>query len=148
MIIHDNITTCWGNPEDINFLCYIPVLDPEYKGCTYYSCENTHPNKIYDRVVPCYHLNVDDDWKNPHEDWFFRETLPKGIRHDLVLEHAVLRDEYVHRFNTMKYIVRFIGCDDGDKIMRFHNKEDALEFLNSTKSFDEIYDNDFLMEYM
>lgn len=148
MLIFDKVDTYVGGGKDLDFLGYVPVLDPTYNGCAYYSCENVHPEREYERVVPCYHLNVENEWINPTEQWCMQPSLPRGVHHDLVLQHQVLKDDYIERFNTMKYIVMFIGCDDGDKIMRFLNKEHALEYLNSVSSFEEIYDNDFIMEYM
>lgn len=142
MLIFDKVDSYWYEPNNPSFIGCVPVLDPEYGACEYYSCENVHPEKEYDRIVPCYHHKVDSEWMTDIEKWYFEQTLNDNIRPD-----SDTRNHFIHRFYTLKYIVRFIGCDNGDKLLRFVDKEHALEYLNSVSSFEEIYDNEFLMEY-
>lgn len=124
------------------FLGFIPVLDPNYSCCSYYSVENIHPNAEYERVVPCFEFNNEEIFEV--EEFFFKETetLSKKIREDLKLEHEIYRDEYIENFKK-KYVVLFVGCDDGDKVMRFESKQHALDFLSNIY-FDEIIDDRML----
>lgn len=118
-----------------DFLGFLPVLDPDVH--SYYSVSNEHPNKIFDRVSPVfggYNMSI----KTDQEYWYAQETLPSGTRHNTILEHEFYRDEWLERFKRCKYCVWFVGCDDGDKFMRFESKDDALDFLNNIDFFDEI----------
>lgn len=146
-MIHDKVNTSWVYTfNSSELLGYLPVLDEDYNAISYYSCENMHPNSEHKRVVPCYHFNVNDDYILSDEEFFMQECLPPKSREDLVLFHEVYRDDFIKNFNEKKFIVIFVGCDDGDKYMRFKDRESAIEFLNSITYYDEIFGkNDFLM---
>lgn len=127
------------------FLGYLPVLDSEYLACSYYSVPNIHPTKEYDRVVPCY--LVPHEWPTETEEFFLRETLDKDTRENIKIYHELYRDLYIDNFNTKKMLIRFVGCDDGDKVYRVKDFDDAMLFLNSVSFFEEVYNNDMLMVY-
>ncbi|AFC21589.1 hypothetical protein GAP32_139 [Cronobacter phage vB_CsaM_GAP32] len=147
-MIHDNIEVNCNHLLNRTLLGFLPVFDVEYNSISYYSVENIHPNREYERVVPCYHLEVSDDWVCEQEHFFMQECLPPKSRENLVLLHEIYRDEYIDNFTNKKYIVIFVGCDDGDKIMRFKDHNDAVKFLNGISYYDEIFDkNEMLMLY-
>ncbi|QOI72160.1 hypothetical protein pEaSNUABM50_00136 [Erwinia phage pEa_SNUABM_50] len=145
-MIHDKVNTLWGlRFNDSELLGYLPVFDEEYKAISYYSCENMHPEYEYRRVVPCYQYKVSDEWTSSEEDFFMQEKLPKKSREDLVLQHEIYRDDYIKNFQDNKYVVIFVGCDDGDKVMRFKDRESAIKFLEGITYYDEIFDDMLLM---
>lgn len=139
-MMHDMVNTSWGFRFNSELLGYLPVFDEDFNAISYYSCENLHPEREYNRVVPCYHYNVNEDWQSAEEEFFMRESLHKKAREDQKLRHEVYRDDYIKNFNENKYVVIFVGCDDGDKVMRFKDREAAIEFLNSITYYDEIFD--------
>ncbi|QOI71076.1 hypothetical protein pEaSNUABM12_00138 [Erwinia phage pEa_SNUABM_12] len=145
-MIHDKVNTLWGlRFNDSELLGYLPVFDEEYKAISYYSCENIHPEYEYRRVVPCYQYKVSEEWTSSEEDFFMQEKLPKKSREDLVLQHEIYRDDYIKNFQDNKYVVIFVGCDDGDKVMRFKDRESAIKFLEGITYYDEIFDDMLLM---
>lgn len=140
-MIHDKVNVNWNNVfKSSELLGYLPVFDEDFNAISYYSCENLHPDSEFKRVVPCYHYNVSDDWTTNEEEFFMREALHPKAREDLVLRHEIYRDDYIKNFNENKFVVIFIGCDDGDKVMRFKDRTSAIEFLDSITYYDEIFD--------
>lgn len=120
------------------FLGFLPVCDHEERG--YYSVANDHPNRVYERVSPTfgeYNKNILTEL----EYWYQQPELPKGSRVESVLEHEFYRDEVLDRIERCPYCVWFVGCDDGDKFMRFESKDAALEFFETIDFFDEIEDH-------
>lgn len=149
-MIHEKVKTVWDDSWSSHgeLLGWLPVFDEDFNAITYYSCRNEHPEAEYNRVVPCFHIQVSDDWTTCKEDFFFLEKLRKGAREKDVLLHEIYRDDYIKNFNENKFVVLFVGCDDGDKVMRFKDREAAIEFLECTEYYDEIFDtHDMLMEY-
>ncbi|SOK58410.1 hypothetical protein [Yersinia phage fHe-Yen9-04] len=145
-MIHDKVNTLWGlRFNDSELLGYLPVFDEDHKAISYYSCENMHPEYEYRRVVPCYQYKVSEDWTAAEEDFFMQEHLPKKSRGYLVLQHEIYRDDYIKNFQDNKYVVIFVGCDDGDKVMRFKDRDSAINFLESITYYDEIFDDMRLM---
>lgn len=139
-MIQDMVNTSWGFRFNSELLGYLPVFDEDFNAISYYSCENLHPEREYNRVVPCYHYKVYDGWMSNEEEFFMQESLHPTAREDQVLRHEIYRDDYIKNYNENKYIVIFVGCDDGDKVMRFKDREHAIEFLNSITYYDEIFD--------
>ena len=115
---------------------FMPALDSEVH--SYYTVENIHPNAEYSRVSPVFGKYCDA--MTDLELWY-EAGVPKGLREEQRLLHELYRDEYLLRTQTHKYCVWFEGCDDGDSFMRFESKESALEFLEETNFFDEIYEH-------
>lgn len=118
-----------------DFLGFLPVLDPEENG--YYTVANDHPERHYERVSPIFG-EYNTDIRTELEWWYEQPELPKGSRLDRVLEHEFYRGEVLERIERCPYCVWFVGCDDGDKFMRFESKEAALEFFSSVDFFDEV----------
>ena len=117
------------------FLGFLPVLDPEENG--YYTVSNDHPNRFYERVSPIFGER-NTDIRTELEWWYEQPELPKGSRLDMVLDHEIYRGEVLERIERCPYCVWFVGCDDGDKFMRFESKEAALEFFSDIDFYDEI----------
>lgn len=140
-MMHDKVNTSWAfRFNDSELLGYLPVFDEDFNAISYYSCENLHPEREYNRVVPCYHYNVRDDWTSNEEEFFMQESLHPKAREDQVLRHEIYRDDYINNYNENKYVVIFVGCDDGDKVMRFKDRNAAIEFLEGITYYDEIFD--------
>lgn len=146
-MIHEKVNTSWGcRFKDSELLGYLPVFDEEFNAISYYSCENLHPDREHNRVVPCYQYSIGDNWTTAEENFFMLEELHPKSREEDKLRHEIYRDDYIQNFNDNKYVVIFVGCDDGDKIMRFKDREHAIEFLEGITYYDEIYDtHDMLM---
>jgi len=140
-MIHDKATTVWDlHFSNSELLGYLPVLDEHFGAISYYSCENLHPEREYNRVVPCFQHNVNDEWRSNEEQFFMQESLDKKAREEQKLRHEIYRDDYIKNFNENKFLVIFVGCDDGDKIMRFKDREAAITFLKNIAFYDEIFD--------
>lgn len=116
-----------------DFLGFLPVIDPDNH--SYYTVANDHPERIYERVSPVFG-EYNNDIVSELESWYSQETLPKWTREEQKLEHEFYRGEVLERLERCKYCIWFVGCDDGDKFMRFESKESALEFLNNITAFD------------
>lgn len=119
------------------FLGYLLVDDVDQHG--YYTVSNSAPNPVCERVSPVFG-EYNDTVMTDLECWYEKPTY-KGMRENDALQHEYYRDEYLERLSTHKYCVWFMGCDDGDKFMRFESKESAIEFLNNIELFDEIDDH-------
>lgn len=129
------IASYYTKRSDTEFLGFLPALDPDEH--SYYTVSNEHPHRDYDRVSPIFgvlNLNI----RTELEHWYIQPELPKGSRLKLVLNHELYRDEVIERIERCPYCVWFVGCDDGDKFMRFENKEAALEFFKYIDFFEEI----------
>lgn len=123
------------NRNASDFLGFLPVLDHEEN--SYYTVENIHPEKNYERVSPVFG-EYNTDVRTEKEWWYEQEQLPKGSREVHVLDHEFYRGEVLERIARCPYCVWFVGCDDGDKFMRFESKEAALEFFKYIDFYDEI----------
>lgn len=140
-MIHDKATTVRDRRfSGSELLGYLPVLDEQFAAISYYSCENIHPEREHNRIVPCFHYNVNDEWQSNEEQFFMQKSLDKKVREDQKLRHEIYRDDYIKNFNENKFVVIFVGCDDGDKIMRFKDQDAALTFLKNITFYDEIFD--------
>lgn len=118
-----------------DFLGFLPVLDCEEN--SYYTVANEHPERHYERVSPIFG-EYNADIRTELEWWFEKPELPEGSRLNQVLEHEMYRGEVLERIERCQYCVWFVGCDDGDKFMRFESKAAALEFFSNVDFYDEI----------
>lgn len=123
------------NRRRTDFLGFLPVLNPEENG--YYTVANIHPEKNYERVSPVFG-EFNTDIRTEMEWWYAQEELPKGSRLERVLDHEIYRDEWLERITLCPYCVWFVGCDDGDKFMRFESKEAAIDFFKHIDFYDEV----------
>jgi hypothetical protein len=145
-MIHDKVNVNWTfcyNSDRL--LGYLPVFDEDFRAISYYSCENMHPEAEHRRVVPCYHYHIWEDWMTSEEEYYMQETLSPKTSYNSVLHHEIYRDDYIKNYNENKFVVMFVGCDDGDKFMRFKDRESAIEFLESITYYDEIFDTQVLL---
>ena len=132
------IASYYMQRSNSGFLGFLPVLDPDEH--TYYTVCNEHPYREYERVSPIFGEH-NPNIRTELEYWYMQPELPKGSRHSLVLNHELYRDEIIERIERCPYCVWFVGCDDGDKFMRFENKDAALEFFKYIDFFDEVYEH-------
>lgn len=118
-----------------DFLGFLPVLDHENN--SYYTVSNEHPEREYERVSPIFG-EYNDTIRTELEWWYEQPELPKGTRLEQVLNHEFYRGDVLERIDRCNYCVWFVGCDDGDKFMRFESKKDALDFFKYIDFYDEI----------
>lgn len=128
------------NKLDTELLGFLPLGDDCLQ---YYSVENIGTNTDHERVTPVVG-EYNNDIKTELEMWY-ESSVSTSIREEKRLQHEYYRDEFLGRFETHKYCVWFVGCDDSDYFMRFESKETALEYLSTVTSFDEVYENEYAM---
>lgn len=129
-----------STPLNSEFLGFLPLIDDCLQ---YYTVENIGSDKSIERVTPVFG-EYNDSVMTDQEHWY-STNVSKSTREEKRLQHEYYRDEFLQRFETCKYCVWFIGCDDADYFMRFESKESALEYLSTVSSFDEVYENEYAM---
>lgn len=91
------------------------------------------PNYVTSAFGTYEHIQSDE------EDWYLRDisSVP-GLRHSNVEHHEKNCQYHRGRVQTHRYIVFFMGADDGDMMMRFKDKEEALLYLNAADCFEDL----------
>lgn len=122
-------------------LGYLPVLDDSL---WYYSWENQIQNE-YDHITPVV-LEYNETFTSDSDEFYINELHPKA-RHDTKQLHEKNSKYFTERFETCKYLLFFVGSDDGAFAMRFKDEQSAIDFANSLDFLDEIIDHPDLLRY-
>lgn len=109
-------------------------------------------------VIPCYNeqhkyytcpINLDD--KDPNQklvnlDKNIKSLAPAFLYHSDLQNNNYAFDSYVgedfkEHIKNNPWAILFQGCDDGHCGRRFSTKQEAINFLQNLKSFDDFFNN-------
>lgn len=137
LTINDIIIDSIYTKHNGELLGFIPCT---YDGIWYYCCKAKDLNGNDIHVAPVYGGAIVNH--NDHEDFYLRD-FPENYkgRAERKLDHEVHSAYHRERASTHTYKVFFLGCDDGDTMMRFKSREHALEVLTNVVDFSELFNS-------
>lgn len=122
-------------------LGFLPVLDDAW---WYYSWNNVIINE-YDHITPVV-LEYNETFLSDTDEFYINPLYPKE-RRDIKELHETNSKHFIDKFETCKYILFFVGSDDGSFAMRFKDEQSAIDFANSLDFLDEIIDHPDLLRF-